>query len=70
MSLSFFGFGVEILFPFKFSPPPPLLLFILHSFTSLSTINAQVLLRFAGKVCTTEYDQHHNELVMQRYHKR
>lgn len=29
-----------------------------------------VLLRFAGKECTQEYDQHHNELVMVKYHKK
>jgi len=29
-----------------------------------------VLLRFAGKECTTEFDQHHNELVMLKYHQK
>lgn len=29
-----------------------------------------VLLRFAGKECTQEYDQHHNEMVMRKYHER
>ncbi len=29
-----------------------------------------VLLRFAGKECTQEYDQHHSELVMVKYHEK
>lgn len=30
----------------------------------------KVLLRFAGKECTQEYNQHHSDLVMQKYHGR
>jgi alkylation response protein AidB-like acyl-CoA dehydrogenase/predicted heme/steroid binding protein len=30
----------------------------------------KVLLRFAGTECTQEFDQHHNELVMFKYHKK
>lgn len=30
----------------------------------------KVILRFAGKDCTDDYDQHHSDLVMVKYHKR
>jgi alkylation response protein AidB-like acyl-CoA dehydrogenase/predicted heme/steroid binding protein len=39
-------------------------------FAALHPGGRGVLLRFAGKECTQEFDQHHNELVMRKYHNR
>eukprot|EP00808_Paulinella_micropora_P016086 g43633.t1 len=39
-------------------------------FAKLHPGGRMVLLRYAGKECTQEFDQHHGELVMYKYHKR